>query len=110
MDLVVDLQQQARPANPFPTTVQWFQDGALVSNDSDREFSYPTVTFLNVNRLHGGVYSLRATNFLPNDPSEVVGTGVGSFTLDVLCKCRWSLPSDQEEILAKTLPCSSKRI
>lgn len=84
-NIVINLESN-RIANPYPTNIHWKQNGATQSNDSRRIFGYPTVTFTSLNRSDGGNYILMATNYRLDSNSTAVGTGIGSFFLNVLCE------------------------
>ena len=82
----VDLSESP-PAFPFPRIFQWQKNGAFVdANTSMVTFGYPSVVFENVSRSDSGNYSLMATNYLLDNPDEMLGNDSGSFFLDVLCK------------------------
>lgn len=87
-DFVISLQNAEFPGYPIPTTFHWSQDGrGPLRNDSRREFGYPTLMMSRVDVTDSGRYSLTASNYIPSDPPELLGTSSGSFTLDVLCEC-----------------------
>lgn len=70
---------------PFPSTFQWSKDGeGPLQNDSRRMFGYPNLIIGRVEISDSGRYSLSATNHIPGNPPQLLGTGNGSFTLDVL--------------------------
>jgi hypothetical protein len=78
---------EASIVHPYPATVEWFQNGeGPLQNDSRRTFGFPTLTISRVDVSDSGMYILRATNYIPGDPPELLGIGSGSFTLDVLCE------------------------
>ena len=77
----------APTAHPFPSEFEWTaSEGIAVANDSRRMFGYPALTINDVRRTDSGMYSLTATNRFLNESMDVLGSGAGSFTLDVLCK------------------------
>jgi hypothetical protein len=77
---------------PYPTTIEWFQNGeGPLQNDSRRMFGFPTLTISRMNVSDSGIYTLRAINYIPGDPPELLGVGDGSFMLDVLCEYSWFL-------------------
>ena len=74
-------------AHPFPSSFHWTAPpGVAVQNDSRHTFGYPSLTIRDVRREESGEYTLTATNRFLEEPMEVLGTTVGSFTLDVICK------------------------
>ena len=76
----------SRPAFPFPSDVTWRRDGVELVNVSDtRVFGYPSIFIGSVLQSDAGPYTLTATNY-QLDGVTLVGTGSGSFTLNVLCE------------------------
>ena len=75
-------------AFPFPSMFEWTgSEGITVQNDSRRMFGYPALIINNIQRSDSGTYTLAATNSYLNENSmEVMRSGTGSFTVDVLCK------------------------
>ncbi len=76
-------------AYPTPTDFQWTKDGVTIPISSRATFSYPSVLFNSLERSDSGLYSLTATNHR-TDNGVAIGTGQGSFTLDVLCEWLYS--------------------
>ena len=76
----------SHPAFPFPSDVTWRRDGVELMNMSDtRVFGYPSIFIGSVLQSDAGPYTLTATNY-QLDGVTPVGTGSGSFTLNVLCE------------------------
>ena len=76
-------------AYPYPKTFQWYLNGNAINNDSRRMFGYPSMTIMRTRRSDSGIYTLRASNYYVDDPSKVVGTAQGWFTLDIFCECNY---------------------
>lgn len=75
------------PPYPPVSTFEWTKDRNPVANDTNRAlFGYPDVRISTVERQDSGVYTLTASNYFLEDPSQVVGIGVGMFVLEVYCK------------------------
>ncbi len=72
-------------AYPTPTEYQWTRTNVPVTTDSRVTYTYPSVFFSSIERGDSGTYGLMATNHR-TDNGVAIGTGQGSFTLDVLCK------------------------
>ena len=86
-------------AHPFPSQFQWtVPPGITAENDTRRMFGYPGLSFSSVKRSDSGVYSLTATNRFLEEPMDVFGTGMGSFTLDVLCECIFLLSHCKHQV------------
>lgn len=86
MELSVSLEV-GHSAHPFPSEFQWtVPQGVVAENDTRRRFGYPGLSFSSVRRSDSGVYSLTATNRFLEEPMDVFGTGMGNFTLEVLCE------------------------
>ena len=87
MEVIIDLRQDPAPF-PEPRIFNWSKDGQLLSDDNNYNISltYSNVTFLLVTRNISGNYTVIATNFLLGNFSQQLGSDVGSFHLDVLCK------------------------
>lgn len=78
--------EMGHPAMPYPRNFSWTFNGTPQSNDSRRAYGYPFMSFVAVERLDAGVYSLTTTNFFLDNPTlEAVGSDRTEFTLDVLC-------------------------
>ena len=77
----------APEAYPTPSFYQWSRQGEDVMSDSRVNFSYADVLFSSVQRMDSGVYTLTATNHRLDNETAAIGTGLGNFTLDVLCEC-----------------------
>ena len=83
-DVTIDLRQDPAPF-PEPSIFNWNKDGQpLLADIMSR--TYSNVTFLSVTRNMSGNYTVSAINFLLDNPSQQLGSDVGSFQLDVLCK------------------------
>ncbi len=72
-------------AYPYPSFT-WTHNGNSVVNSSAAMFGYPSVTFSPVEASLSGTFTLSASNYYDDDPTRLLGTGYGSFTLDVLCE------------------------
>ena len=77
---------QAPEAFPFPQLLQWNSNGMVVTNGTRVTYGYPGITFQFFSRDDSATYNLTATNYRLDDTSVVVGTDMGSLTLDVQCK------------------------
>ena len=86
-NVIIDLQQDPAPF-PEPSIFNWSKDGqSLSSNDNNIiSIAYSMVTFLLVTRNTSGNYTVSATNFLLDNPSQELGRDIGGFYLNVLCK------------------------
>ena len=58
----------------------------VVTNGTRVTYGYPGITFQSFSRDDSATYNLTATNYRLDDTSVVVGTDMGSLTLDVQCK------------------------
>ncbi len=76
-------------AYPTPSSYELTKDGSPMAITSRITFGYPSVIFNSLLRSDSGLYSLTATNYR-TDNALPIGTGQGSFTLDVLCELRIS--------------------
>ena len=68
---------------PIPTDFSWMRDGSLLNNPT---LTYSMVTFPSISRSDAGNYAVSATNFVLDSDSVQVGSDMGSFSLDVICK------------------------
>ena len=86
-EVTIDLRQDPAPF-PEPSIFNWSKDGQPMPDDDNYNISltYSNVTFLLVTRNISGNYTVTTTNFLLHNTSQQLGSGVGSFHLDVLCK------------------------
>ena len=76
------------PAFPFPS-FSWSRDGQSLSNaTATRQYGYPSIFIGSVQPSDAGNYTLSAMNYA-SDETTPVGSDVGSFTLNVLCKFSW---------------------
>ena len=82
VNVTIDIRQHS--AFPEPTNVIWIKNGQP-SLRSGLTTTYSNVTFDSVMRSDAGNYAVTATNFWLDDSNRVLGTGTGSFSLDVLC-------------------------
>ena len=73
-------------AFPFPAEFQWKKNDLPLDNTSLTLLGYPTAEFRTVSQTDSGLYTLTATNYNLDNPSEVIGGGTGSFQLEVFCK------------------------
>ncbi len=85
-DISISMENASSTAFPFPSSFSWTVNDNPAVNSSLVTFGYPSVTFHTVEPSLGGPYSLSATNFFVDNQNRVLGSGVGTFTLDVLCK------------------------
>ena len=75
---------------PKPSRIRVEKDGQRIGNLG--EFSNFSLVdgsiffFKEMTADHAGTYQLTATNYHLDNTSEEVGTAIGSFTLNVLCK------------------------
>ena len=83
--VVLSLEDESLSAFPYPTTFQWSKDGVALQNDSRRQLGYPIFNLSTLEPSDSGTYSLTATNYSPEN-SQVIWTGNGQFTLNVLCE------------------------
>ena len=85
--VTIDLQQDPAPF-PEPCIFNWSKDGQLLSSDNNSIISitYSMMTFLLVTRDISGNYTVSATNFLLDNTSQQLGSDIGGFYLNVLCK------------------------
>ena len=85
-NITIDLRQDPAPF-PEPSIFNWSKDGRPLSGDNNIiSLTYSNVTFLLVTRNISGNYTISATNFMLDNISQQLGSDVGSFHLDVLCK------------------------
>jgi len=90
--IVLDLAVPLYHFFPNPQTWKWTRsDGQKVLNSSTTKLGYPSASFFNVSKSDAGYYMLTGTNHVPSDPSRVIGSGSGSFTLNVLCKSHYTI-------------------
>ena len=82
LNVPVDLSQEP-VAFPIPSNFTWTRNGATLS---DPALTYSTVTFPSVSRSDAGNYVVSATNFVLDNDTAQVGSDMGSFSLDVICK------------------------
>ena len=78
----VDLREDPPPF-PEPTSFNWRKDGQPLVGLA---LTYSNVTFTTIERQDTGNYTVIATNFVLDDPTQQVGNDTGSFYLDVICK------------------------
>ena len=83
--LSLDLRTGRDPF-PYPQEFQWTRNSDVLSNSSQALWGYPGVALRDVSRTDSGLYSLSATNYRLDNPSEEIGRSTGSFQLNVLCK------------------------
>lgn len=81
MDLSSEIE-----AFPYPTRFQWWKNGVEISNTSTTALGYPRAEFETVSRDDAGLYSLTASNYNLDDPSQEIGERTGCFELVVFCK------------------------
>lgn len=72
------------PAFPEPTIFSWTKDGESLTIGPI--LTYSTATFNTIERQDTGDYTVNATNFILDNPTQRIGSDTGSFTLDVICK------------------------
>ena len=84
----VDLRQDPA-AFPEPSLFSWNKDGQPLTG---LPLTYSNVTFDTVRRVDAGNYTVSAANFVIGSSTEQVGSGIGSFYLDVLCKLYANFP------------------
>ena len=84
LNVPVDLSQDPT-AFPMPTTYTWTRNGASLSGPPPT-LTYSNVTFPSVSRNDAGNYAVSATNFDLNNNTVPIGSDMGSFSLDVICK------------------------
>ena len=82
LNVPVDLSG-APSAFPVPTYFRWTKDGNELN---DVSLTYSTITFPSISRSDTGNYAVSATNFVLNNDSLPVGSDMGTFSLDVICK------------------------
>ena len=83
---------------PMPSRIRVEKDGQRIGNLGESgNFSLVDGSiffFKEMTADHAGTYQLTATNYYLNNTSKEVGTAIGSFTLDVLCKYQYYAYSD----------------
>jgi hypothetical protein len=84
-EITIDLRQDSAPF-PEPSIFNWSKDGRPLLSDNIISLTYSNVTFLVVSKNISGNYTVSATNFLLDNTSQQLGSDIGSFHLDVLCK------------------------
>ena len=85
LNVPVDLNQ--KPLGfPEPTSFNWSKNGVELS---DPTLTFSRITFPTVSRSSAGQYEVAATNFVL-DGTQQIGSDVGSFILDVICKIYYS--------------------
>ena len=82
LNIPVDLSGDP-PAFPIPTDFSWTKDGSPLN---DASLTHSTITFSTISRSDSGNYAVSATNFILNNDKVPVGSDMGSFSLDVICK------------------------
>ena len=90
MDVPVDLSQEPS-AYPEPTNSQsftWYKDGQSLTSSRLSETTYSRLTFSTVLREDAGNYAVSATNYISESMrnDERIGSDMGNFQLDVICK------------------------
>ena len=75
---------------PYPDMFQWSKDGIVITNNSRRMFGYPSVVISRIIPSDEGTYTLRATNHFIVSPFKEIGTGSGSFTIEVVCEYHYN--------------------
>ena len=89
LNVTIDLSQ-APAAFPQPTTYTWTKNGVQLSGIMLMT-TYSTITFASVSRSDAANYVVSATNFVLRDNSVPIGSDIGSFSLDVICKTSLAL-------------------
>ena len=84
LNVPIDLLQEPA-AFPEPSNFEWLV-GGLPLRQNGITTTYFSVTFASIMRSHAGDYTVTATNFLLGNATQPVGSDMGSFSLDVLCK------------------------
>ena len=91
-DLNVPINLLQEPAAfPAPSNFEWLRDGQSV-RQIGLTTTYSSVLFSSVLRSDAGNYTVSVTNFLLDNATQPVGSDMGSFSLDVLCK--WTCIGD----------------
>ncbi len=85
-DVIITMEDTNNTASPFPSSFSWTFNGKPAINSSLVTLGYPAVTFHMVEPSHNGLYSLSATNHFTNYTKRVPSKGLGTFTLEVICK------------------------
>ena len=83
-NVTIDLNSDP-PAFPPPRFLSWNKTVTYVTLKNS------AISFDTVIRNHAGVYSLTATNYHLEDNTKEVGTDMGNFTLDIVCKLDFQL-------------------
>ena len=89
-DLNVDLLQEPA-AFPVSYNFEWLRDDQPLRQNG-LTTTYSSVTFSSVVQSDAGNYTVSVTNFLLDNATQPVGSDLGSFSLDVLCK--WTCIGD----------------
>ena len=84
LNVPVDLSQDPA-AFPEPTTYTWTRNGVVLSSPPPT-LTYSTVIFPSVSRDDAGNYAVSATNFDFSNSMVPIGSDMGSFSLDIICK------------------------
>ena len=84
-NITINMEGANVAAFPFPS-FNWMFDNSPAMNSTAVTFGFPTVTFQIVDSTFSGSYLLFATNYFLDEPTRVLGSSTGGFTLDVLCE------------------------
>ena len=84
-NITINMEGANVTAFPF-LSFSWTIDNFPAMNSTAVTFGFPTVTFQIVDSTFSSSYSLFATNYFVDEPTRVLGSSTGSFTLDVLCE------------------------
>ena len=84
LNVPVDLLREPA-AFPEPSGFEWLKDGRPL-RQIGLTTTYSSVIFSSVLRSDAGNYTVSVTNFLLDNATQPVGSDMGSFSLDVLCK------------------------
>ena len=85
LNVPVDLLLKPMPF-PLPSKLEWLKDGRPLRQSDLITTTYSSVTFTSVMRTDAGNYTVNAMSFLLDGVTQPVGSDMGSFYLDVLCK------------------------
>ena len=84
LNVPVDLSQ-APAAFPQPRNFTWTRNTVMLNNPT-LSLTYSSIIFPSVRRSDAGRYVVSATNFVIDNDMVQIGSDIGSFTLDVICK------------------------
>ena len=84
LNVPIDLLRESA-AFPEPSNFEWLKGGQPLGQNRITT-SYSSIIFASVMRSDTGNYTVTATNFLLDKATQPIGSDMGSFSLDVICK------------------------